>query len=117
MITIEMISAAIYTVIGLAALVVALTQLLKNWLNKGQKRWVSHLLSFVTSLVCCTVVMLIGAYSGIGIFAAFCMTCVSSWFMFVGTVLGCTGIANGLWTYDFVQKILEWIKLLPKKQG
>jgi hypothetical protein len=33
--------------------------------------------------------------------------------MFAGIVIGCTGCANGAWSYELMQKILEWIKLLP----
>ena len=42
MITVEMIVAAIGSLLGLSALVVAVTQVFKNWWNKDEKRWLSH---------------------------------------------------------------------------
>lgn len=88
MITIEMLTAAVYSFMGLAALVVALTQLFKNWSansswykkakEKG-KKWADHLLAFIASFICNAAVLGIGLYFGIGIFTAFCLACLSSW--------------------------------------
>lgn len=114
MITFEMLTAAIYSLVGLAALVTAVTQIFKNLWSKADKKWVNHLLSFIASIICCGAVLFIGANWGIGVFAAFCFACLDSWLMFIGTVIGCALIANGLWTYDYMQKVLEWINLLPK---
>ena len=122
MITIETITAALYSLMGLAALVVILTQIFKDgaskcaWYQKAKdngKKWPDHMLSFVSSLICTGVVLVLGIFMNVGIFAGFCVSCFNSWLMIVGVVVGCTGFANGLWSYEFMQKILEWIKLLP----
>lgn len=122
MITIEMLTAAVYSFMGLAVLVVALTQLFKNWSanaswykkakEKG-KKWADHLLAFIASFICNGAVLGIGLYFGVGIFTAFCLTCLSSWLLFIGSFISCGFVANGQWSYEFMQKILEWIKLLP----
>lgn len=115
MITFEMLTAAIYSLMGLAALVTVLTQIFKNLCSKNDKKWVNHLLSFVASAICCGAVLFIGSYWGIGVFAAFCFSCLDSWLMFFGTFIGCALIANGLWTYDYMKAVLDWLKLLPSK--
>lgn len=123
MITIETITAALYSLMGLAALVVIMTQIFKDWASKSTwyvkaksdgKKWPDHLMSFIASLLCTGVVLAIGIFMNVGIFADFCVSCFTSWLMIVGVVIGCTGFANGLWSYEFMQKILEWINLLPK---
>lgn len=123
MITFEMLTAAVYSLLGLAALVVALTQVFKNWAAHydwyknavaANKKWPGHLLSFISSIICVGAVLFIGLYFQVGVFALFCLTCWDSWLMLIGTIIGCTGVANGAWSYEFMQKILEWIKLLPK---
>lgn len=122
MITIEMLTAAVYSFMGLAALVVALTQIFKNcfanadWYKKAKenkKKWADHLLAFIASFVCNAAVLGIGIYFGIGVFTAFCLTCLSSWLLFIGSFICCAFVANGEWSYDFMQKVLEWIRLLP----
>ena len=122
MITIEMLTAAIYSFMGLAALVVALTQIFKNGFSKAEwykkakeagKKWPDHMFSFISSFICNAAVLGIGLYFGIGIFTAFCLTCLSSWLLFIGSFICCGFVANGEWSYEFMQKILEWIKLLP----
>ena len=122
MITIEMITAALYSFLGLAALVVVVTQIFKDWASKSSwyqkpkaegKKWPDHLLSFIASLLCTGVVLALGVFMNVGVLAGFCVTCFTSWLMFAGIVIGCTGCANGAWSYEFMQKILEWIKLLP----
>lgn len=109
-----MITAALYSFIGLSALVVALTQVFKNLL-KTTERWQNHLTSFCTSLVCCGIVLLIGIFGHIGIFEMFCTSCVSSWLMFAGIVVACTLMANGTWSYKAAKKFLELIGLLTKE--
>lgn len=122
MITFEMISAAVYSLLGLSALVVALTQVFKNWsakfdwykkVKEAGKKWADHMLSFIASFIGTGIVFAVGMYFNIGIFAAFCVSCVSSWLGLAGIVVGCAGMSNGWWSYEFMQKILEWIKLLP----
>lgn len=114
MITIEMLTGAIYTFIGLSALIVILTQVFKD-LFKSAKRWQNHLIAFGTSLIACGIVLLIGIFGHVGLFAAFCVKCFSSWLMFVGIVIACTFMANGQWTYDVAKKFLELIGLLAKE--
>lgn len=114
MITVEMLTAAVYTFLGLSALIVVLTQIVKN-LFKTDKVWQNHLAAFCTSLVTTGVVLLIGIYGGIGIFAGFCTTCFSSWLLFAGIVISCTFMANGQWSYDVAKKFLELIGLLTNK--
>ena len=111
MITIDMITAALYSFMGLSALCVALTQVFKN-IFKTEKRWQNHLICFLTSLVCCGIVLCLGIFGHMGIFEAFCTVCLSSWLMFAGIVLTCTGMANGMWSYDIAKQILELIGLL-----
>lgn len=106
---------------GVAALVVALTQFLKNVFHLDEKypdkKWPKQLMSFVASIVCCFLAVGIGVWTNTGCFAGFCFNCVESWLTFGGTVVFCTGFANGLWTYDFIEKILEFLKLLkPTKK-
>lgn len=115
MITIEMISAAIFSFLGLSALIVAVTQMLKN-LFKSEERWLNHLLSFAASLVCTGIVLLIGVHYGIGIFAAFCLNCLSSWTTFAGMVIANTGVANGMWSYEVAKDILRFVGLLNKEE-
>ena len=114
MITVEMLTGAIYTFLGLSALVVILTQVFKN-LFKTTKRWQNHLISFVTSIVCCAIVLIIGIFGHVGIFAAFCVSCFSSWLMFIGIIIACTLMANGEWSYDVAKKFLQLIGLLVKE--
>ena len=122
MITIEMLTAAVYGFMGLAALVVALTQVFKNWsanadwykkAKDGGKKWPDHMFASVASFLCNAAVLGIGLYYGIGIFAAFCLACLSSWLLFIGSFICCGFVANGQWSYEFMQAVLEWIKLLP----
>jgi hypothetical protein len=114
MITIEMITAALYSFIGLSALIVTLTQIFKD-LFKADKRWQNHLIAFITSLVTCGAVLAIGIFSNIGIFAEFCTSCVSSWLLFAGIVISCTFMANGQWSYEVAKQFLELIGLLTRK--
>jgi hypothetical protein len=114
MITIEMLTAAVYTFMGLSALIVVLTQIVKD-LFKTTKRWQNHLVAFITSLVCCGAVLLIGIYGGVGIFAGFCTVCASSWLLFTGIIVSCTLMANGTWSYEFAKQFLELIGLLTKQ--
>jgi hypothetical protein len=124
MITVEMLTAAVYSFMGLAALVVVLTQIFKNgfgkaeWYKKAKeagKKWPDHMFAFISSFICNAAVLGIGLYFGIGVFTAFCLTCLSSWLLFIGSFICCGFVANGEWSYEFMQKILEWIKLLPKQ--
>lgn len=122
MITVEMLTAAVYSFMGLAALVVVLTQIFKNGFGKAEwykktkeagKKWPDHMFAFISSFICNAAVLGIGLYFGIGVFTAFCLTCLSSWLLFIGSFICCGFVANGEWSYEFMQKILEWIKLLP----
>ena len=126
MITIEMLTAAVYSFMGLAALVVVLTQIFKNafakveWYKKAKdagKKWPDHMFAFISSFICNAAVLGIGLYFGIGIFTAFCLACLSSWLLFIGSFISCGFVANGQWSYGFMQKILEWIKLLPTQDN
>jgi hypothetical protein len=119
-----MLTAAVYSFMGLAALVVVLTQIFKNgfgkaeWYKKAKeagKKWPDHMFAFISSFICNAAVLGIGLYFGIGVFTAFCLTCLSSWLLFIGSFICCGFVANGEWSYEFMQKILEWIKLLPKQ--
>ena len=114
MITVEMLTAAVYTFMGLSALIVILTQIVKD-LFKTTKGWQNHLAAFGTSLVTTAVVLLIGIYGGVGLFAGFCTVCLSSWLLFAGIVIACTFMANGQWSYDVAKKFLELIGLLTNK--
>lgn len=114
MITVEMLTAAVYTFIGLSALIVVLTQIVKD-LFKTTKDWQNHLAAFCTSLVTTGIVLLIGIYGGVGIFAGFCTVCASSWLLFAGIVIACTFMANGQWSYEVAKKFLELIGLLTKQ--
>ena len=122
MITFDMLYAAVFSLMGLGALIVALTQVLKklvvnaNWYKEAiaqDKKWPGHLLAFISSLICSSGVLGVGLIWKIGIFTAFCVSCFSSWVSFVSIVLLMTGLANGEWSYEFVKKVLEWIKLFP----
>lgn len=122
MITFDMLYAAVFSLMGLGALIVALTQVLKklvvnaNWYKEAiaqDKKWPGHLLAFISSLICTSGVLGVGLIWKIGIFTAFCVSCFSSWVSFVSIVLLMTGLANGEWSYEFVKKVLEWIKLFP----
>ena len=120
MIAFELLSAAVYTLVGIAALIVVLTQMVKNlvWKNgKEEKRWVNHLISFCVATVCNFIVLWIGMTYGVGIYAVFSLASLTDWIFFSGVIIGSTGIANGLWSYEFMQKFLEWIKLLPKPEN
>ena len=112
-ITIDMITGAIYSLAGLSALVVVLTQIFKNWWNKSGKRWVNHLLSFFSSILCNGAVLAIGLIYGIGIYAGFDVNSFMPWFMWAGTTILLTGVANGLYSYDFMRTFLEWLRLIP----
>lgn len=112
-ITLDMITGAIYSLAGLSALIVVLTQIFKNWWNKSGIRWVNHLLSFVTSILCNGVVLAIGLIYGVGVYAGFDVNSFMPWLMWTGTTIGCALISNGLWSYDFMKRFLEWLKLLP----
>jgi hypothetical protein len=112
-ITIDMITSAIYSLAGLSALIVVLTQVFKNWWNKAGKRWLNHLLSFVTSILCNGAVLAIGLIWGVGIYAGFDVNSWMSWLMWAGTTVLLTGVANGLYSYDFMKTFLEWLKLMP----
>lgn len=115
-ITIDMITSAIYSLAGLSALVVVITQVFKNWWNKKDERWLSHLLSFVASLLCNGAVLGIGLIWKIGIYAGFDVNSWMSWLMWAGTTILLTGLGNGLWSYSFMKKFLEWLKLMPKPE-
>lgn len=112
-ITLDMITGAIYSLAGLSALVVVLTQIFKNWWNKSGKRWLSHLLSFVSALLCNGGVLACGLIWGIGIYAGFDVNSFMPWLMWIGTTVLLTGLSNGTWSYDFMKRFLEWLKLLP----
>lgn len=112
-ITIDMITSAIYSLAGLSALIVVLTQVFKNWWNKAGKRWLNHLLSFVTSILCNGAVLAIGLIWGVGIYAGFDVNSWMSWLMIIGTTAGCGLVSNGLWSYNFMKTFLEWLKLMP----
>ena len=109
-----MLTAAVYTFMGLSALIVILTQIVKD-LFKTTKDWQNHLAAFLTSLVTTGAVLLIGIYGGVGLFAGFCTVCLSSWLLFAGIVISCTFMANGQWTYEFAKKFLELIGLLTNQ--
>lgn len=122
MITFDMLYAAAFSLMGLGALIVALTQVLKKlvvnakWYKDAiaqDKKWPGHLLAFISSLICTSGVLAIGLIWNIGIFTTFCVTCVGSWVSFIAIILLLAGVANGEWSYDFVKKVLEWIKLFP----
>jgi hypothetical protein len=115
MITVEMIVAALGGLFGLSALVVALTQVFKNWWNKDDKRWLSHLLSFVSAILCNGIVLIVGIFAHTGMWAEFDYTSWLSWVMWAMTTIGCTGVANGMWSYEWMKKILEFLHLLPKE--
>jgi hypothetical protein len=110
-----MITSAVYELAGLSALVVVLTQIFKDWWNKDGKRWLNHLLSFVASLLCNGAVLGIGLIWGIGLYADFDFHAFMPWLMWTGTTLLCTGVANGLYSYDFMKTFLDWLKLMPVK--
>lgn len=115
-ITIDMITGAIYSLAGLSALVVVLTQIFKNWWNKSGKRWVNHLLSFFSAILCNGAVLAIGLIWSVGIYADFDVNSFMSWLMIIGTTAGCGLVANGLWSYNFMKTFLEWLKLMPKPE-
>lgn len=115
MITIEMLTAGVYTLAGLSAIIVVLTQIFKNTFNKEDKRWFNHLLSLITSILCNGIVLAIGLIWNIGVYAGFNTADFMSWLLLIGTTLGCTLVANGMWSYEFMTSILEWLKLLPVK--
>lgn len=115
-ITIDMITGAIYSLAGLSALVVVLTQIFKNWWNKSGKRWLNHLLSFFSAILCNGAVLAIGLIQGVGIYAGFDVNSFMSWLMWIGTTILLTGIGNGLWSYNFMKTFLEWLKLMPKPE-
>lgn len=114
-ITVEMIREAIFSFAGLSALIVLLTQIFRNWWNKDGKRWVTHLISFLTSLVCNGIVLGIGLIWKVGVYEAFNVSGWTSWLVFVASTFGMTLVANGTFTYEWVKKILEFIHLLPAK--
>lgn len=119
-----MLYAALFSVMGLGALIVALTQVFKKlvgnaeWYKKAMadgKKWPGHLLAFIASILCVGGVVAVGLIWNVGIFAAFCVTCLTSWVNAVALVLLFTGFANGMWSYEFIKKVLEWLKLFPTK--
>lgn len=116
LITIDMITGAIYSLAGLSALVVVITQVFKNWWNKKDERWVSHLLSLIASLLCNGVVLAIGLIWQVGIYSNFDTSSIMSWLMWVGTTLLMTGCSNSLWSFEFMKKFLDWLKLMPKPE-
>ena len=113
-ITIDMITSSIYSLAGLGALVVVITQVFKNWWNKNNVRWVSHLLSLLASILCNSAVLAVGLIWQTGIYAGFDTSSFMPWLMWIGTTLLLTGIGNGLWSYNFMKKFLDWLKLMPK---
>jgi len=115
-ITLDMITGAIYSLAGLSALVVVLTQIFKDWWNKSGKRWLNHLLSFITSILCNGAVLAIGLIWGVGMYANFDVHAFMPWLMWSGTTILLTGFANGLYSYDFMKTFLEWLKLFPKPE-
>lgn len=115
-ITLDMITGAIYSLAGLSALVVVLTQIFKNWWNKSGKRWVNHLLSFFSAILCNGAVLAIGLIWGVGMYADFDVNSFMSWLMIIGTTAGCGLVGNGLWSYNFMKTFLEWLKLMPKPE-
>ena len=116
LITIDMITSAIYSLAGLSALVVVITQVFKNWWNKKDVRWINHLLSFVVSLLCNAAILAVGLIWHVGIYASFVVSSGMSWLLWVGTTLLLTGLGNGLWSYSFMKKFLDWLKLMPKPE-
>jgi hypothetical protein len=50
---------------------------------------------------------------GIGIYAGFDVNSFMPWLMWIGTTVLLTGLSNGIWSYDFMKRFLEWLKLLP----
>ena len=121
-----MLYAALFSVMGLGALIVALTQVFKKlvgnaeWYKKAmaaEKKWPGHLLAFIASILCVGGVVAVGLIWNVGIFSAFCVTCFTSWLNAVALVILFTGFANGMWSYEFIQKILEWLNLMPKDKG
>jgi len=115
-ITIDMITSAIYSLAGLSALVVVITQIFKNWWNKEDKKWINHLLSLIASLLCNGIVLIIGLIWQVGIYAEFSFGSGMSWLMWIGTTLLMTGCSNSLWSFDFMKKFLDWLKLMPKQK-
>ena len=73
-------------------------------------------MSFVSAILCNGIVLIIGIFAHTGLWEAFDYTSWMYWLMWVGTTIGCTGVANGMWSYEFMQKILEWLHLLPKEK-
>jgi hypothetical protein len=102
---------------GVTALVIALTQLLKNKLKLDEKfpdkKLPKQILSLVVSILCCGLALLMGHFYETGMFADFQVNSFKSWFDFVIKFILCTISANGLWSYDFIRS-LGVIKLPPK---
>lgn len=126
MITFDMLYAALFSVMGLGALVVALTQVFKkivanaDWYKNAVaagKKWPGHLLAFIASVLCVGGVVAVGLIWNVGIFSAFCLTCFSSWVNAAALAVLFTGFANGAWSYEFVKKVLEWLQLMPRNKG
>lgn len=115
-INVDFIQSALTTGAGLSVAIVMLTQVFKNWFNKSGNRVVSQLLSFLASFILNAVVLLIGLQWNFGLYSEFIVSDVWSWIYMSVFTIGCALIANGAWSYSFVQSILEWIKLLPKNK-
>jgi hypothetical protein len=117
---------ALFSVMGLGALIVALTKVFKKlvgnaeWYKKAiadGKKWPGHLLAFIASILCVGGVVAVGLIWNVGIFSAFCVACFSSWLNAVALVLLFTGFANGMWSYEFIKKVLDWLQLMPKNSA
>lgn len=126
MITFEMLYAALFSVMGLGALVVTLTQVFKKIVANAEwyknavaagKKWPGHLLAFIASVLCVGGVVAVGLIWNVGIFSAFCVACFSSWVNAAALAVLFTGFANGVWSYEFVKKVLEWLQLMPRNKG
>ena len=125
MITFDMLYAALFSVMGLGALVVALTQVFKkivanaDWYKNAVavgKKWPGHLLAFIASILCVGGVVAVGLIWNVGIFSTFCVACFSSWVNAAALAVLFTGFANGMWSYDFIKKILDWLQLMPRNK-
>ena len=114
-ITIDMITGAIYSLAGLGALITVLTQLFKKWFKTTEK-WQNHLLAFVAAILCNAAVIAIGVTQKIGIYADFDVNSWMSWIMGIGTTILMAGMSNSWWSYEFMKKFLEWLKLMPKPE-
>lgn len=114
MITLEMLTEAIYSMAGLIALAVVLTQIGKDAFNKQDKRWVSHLISWIVGILLNFAVWGVGQIWQIGMYAEVDLTNIQHIIVFAAGIVSTALAANGTWSYEFVKKFLEWIHLLPK---